>query len=370
MLITPLSLLLLSGAAVVSPLRLVNATDATKFFNEYVDASGTLTVTNTAAAVMLTITQGGAVAAAGLAQVYGGANPVLIQGSADTGQVHIGLTTGLSGKNIGAILGNVQGTGGVQVQLADSGTAGGNARGANAVDMQTARTLATQVASGVSATISGGTANTASGLQTTVVGGTGNLASGNQAIAGGNASQATGNWSVALGRLTLADGTASLATGFGARSHGLSGARVHGAAAIAANGDAQLADYVLSGRSTGGAAWRLTADATGTASATNVANIPLNTAWSGTISATARDTSTGNCARWAVPFGMGCLGTAASMVLTTGTVDFGNIIGAVAASGNLVLAADTTNRGLSATFTPANTNTWDVVLVVHAVEVQ
>jgi hypothetical protein len=58
------------------------------------------------------------------------------------------------------------------------------------------------------------------------------------------------------------------------------------------------------------------------------------------------------------------------MAVGAGTVDFANIIGAVAASGNLAISADTTNRGLNLTFTPANSNTWDVCAVLRMVEVQ
>ncbi|CAB4128323.1 hypothetical protein UFOVP99_26 [uncultured Caudovirales phage] len=267
-----------------------------------------------------------------------------------------------------------KGTGALMAHVPDSGTGGGNARGTNAVDWQTTRSAATQVASGANSTISGGTGNTASGLQTTVLGGSGNTATGNQAIAGGNAVGATGTWSVALGRLTLADGTAALATGFGARSHGLYGARVHGATAITTNGDAQMGDYSMSGRSTAGAAVRLTADG-GAAGAANVANIPNATGWNGSLAVVARDQTTGGTYHWTFNrLAMSRNANAASTVISASTVDFvslGTQTG-TPASGSLAISADTTNGGLNLTFTPVsgNTNTWDVYAALSTAEVQ
>jgi hypothetical protein len=78
-----------------------------------------------------------------------------------------------------------KGTGALQAQLTDSTATGGNARGANAVDWQTSRGLASQVASGTVAVIGGGQNNTSSGLLTTVAGGFNNNASGNSAFIGG-----------------------------------------------------------------------------------------------------------------------------------------------------------------------------------------
>jgi hypothetical protein len=78
-----------------------------------------------------------------------------------------------------------KGTGALQAQLTDSTATGGNARGANAVDWQTARGLASQVANGTVAVIGGGQNNTSSGLLTTVSGGFNNNASGNSAFIGG-----------------------------------------------------------------------------------------------------------------------------------------------------------------------------------------
>jgi hypothetical protein len=82
-----------------------------------------------------------------------------------------------SGANIPAIV-QPKGTGALQAQQTDSTATGGNARGANAVDWQTTRNAASNVASGLASTISGGAANLATAQYSNVSGGVGNTASG------------------------------------------------------------------------------------------------------------------------------------------------------------------------------------------------
>jgi hypothetical protein len=254
----------------------------------------------------------------------------------------------------------------------DSTATGGNVRGANAVDLQTIRSAAAQVASGGNANIGGGLNNTASGTAATVAGGSSNTASaGNSTVAGGNSNTASGTGSFAAGVSNTAGGSYSSAPGgTQASAHGIYGAQVFATGFNVAQGDAQAGLYVLRGRSSAGAAVRLTADGTGTAGSVNVANLPLNTAWSGDMLVTARDTTTGNCCRWRISFGLGCAATAATTAYAEGSVEFANIIGSVAATANLVRSADTTNRGINLTFTPANSNTWDLVAVMRTAEVQ
>jgi hypothetical protein len=86
----------------------------------------------------------------------------------------------------GALYLQPAGTGALQAQATTSSATGGNARGANAVDWQTLRSAATQVASGAAAVISGGQNNVASVLNATVGGGLENRVSGGYgAISGG-----------------------------------------------------------------------------------------------------------------------------------------------------------------------------------------
>jgi hypothetical protein len=97
-----------------------------------------------------------------------------------------------SGTNIPLVL-QPKGTGALQAQLTDSTTAGGNARGANAVDWQMVRSTASQVASGTYAFIGAGRQGTSSGQDSFVGAGFNNTASTSQsAVVAGARNQATG----------------------------------------------------------------------------------------------------------------------------------------------------------------------------------
>lgn len=79
------------------------------------------------------------------------------------------------------------GTGAITAQIPDGTATGGNARGTNAVDLQTIRGINTQVA-GSQAVIVGGASNTAAGSQAVVVGGQNNRALTLQSFIGGGSS--------------------------------------------------------------------------------------------------------------------------------------------------------------------------------------
>jgi hypothetical protein len=99
-----------------------------------------------------------------------------------------------SDTNIPAVV-QPKGTGALQAQQTDSTATGGNARGANAVDWQTARGTAGQVASGQLSFIGGGTNNTASQYNATVVGGFGNTVSNVASFVGsGSTNTASGQY--------------------------------------------------------------------------------------------------------------------------------------------------------------------------------
>jgi hypothetical protein len=85
----------------------------------------------------------------------------------------------------GALYLEPAGTGALQAQATTSTAAGGNVRGANAVDWQTTRSAASQVASSAYSVIGGGQANTASGFGASVVGGVGSLSTGGYSFVGG-----------------------------------------------------------------------------------------------------------------------------------------------------------------------------------------
>jgi hypothetical protein len=338
-----------TGDVTFSSLKLPNASNPAQFFTEYTDTAGTLTFANLSGGGMATLSQGGGFDTAGRIQVFGGANAVLVQGAANNGNVLIGVAAGSTGPNLGAVIGNILGTGALMAQVPDSAATGGNARGSNAVDWQTTRSSATQVASGTQSMVAGGVNNTASGAQSFVV---------------GSLSTASGQYSVAMGRTCTADASASVATGQSARAHGIIGARVHSGNSIAATGDAQLGEYVLMGRSTSGAAVRLTADGGSvgpgfttptTPGSANVCNLQNNTAWGGYCNVITRDTTAGsvNGGHWRAADAFIIRGAnAASVVLPSFSFTFVGTGASPPVSGNLVPSADTTNGGLNLTFTP------------------
>lgn len=100
---------------------------------------------------------------------------------------------GLGLQSDGSLYVSPAGIGALQAQATTSTAIGGNARGANAVDWQTSRVSAGQVASGGNSIVGGGQNNLASGPWTTVAGGRNNIANTNDAVvAGGNSNTAGG----------------------------------------------------------------------------------------------------------------------------------------------------------------------------------
>lgn len=88
----------------------------------------------------------------------------------------------------------------VVTSAGDLQTTGGNARGVNAVDLQTQRAAVVDVASGARSVIGGGISNKASGVESAITGGQLNIASGDQsAIGGGQQNVASNLYSAVLG---------------------------------------------------------------------------------------------------------------------------------------------------------------------------
>jgi hypothetical protein len=108
---------------------------------------------------------------------------------------------------------------------------GGNARGTYAVDLQTYRGTATQVASGSYSTIIGGNTNAATGWGSAALGGEGNVSSGtNSATISGSGNTASGAYSTASGIYAIAD---------------LYGEKANSSGRFAAAADAQFSDVML-----------------------------------------------------------------------------------------------------------------------------
>jgi hypothetical protein len=126
-----------------------------------------------------------------------------------------------------------KGSGAFSLQVPDGTTAGGNARGANAVDLQTVRSAASQVALGSSSLAAGAWCSTGSAYT----------------FAMGIASSATGFASAAIGDSDAASGDVSFATGRHAVA-GLYASRAHAGWRFSANGDAQYLRLIASNKTT------------------------------------------------------------------------------------------------------------------------
>jgi len=166
-----------------------------------------------------------------------------------------------------------KGTGAVMFSVPDGTAAGGDARGANAIDLQAYRTAASQVASAVRSTVVGnsnrasgsfsaavGSGCQATGLFATAVGSNATAAqygaalgydvdAGNTAVVVGAQSSASGYASVALGNACVASQWGAVATGFVAKADRV-GMRAHAHDRFAASGDSQRVDFGLYAKTT------------------------------------------------------------------------------------------------------------------------
>ena len=110
---------------------------------------------------------------------------------------------GLGLQSDGSLYVSPAGTGALQAQATTSSTVGGNARGANAVDWQTSRDTATQVASGLATVVGGGSKNIASSLYSGVASGLSNTSSNLvTVVAGGQGNTANGGYSGIVGGIS------------------------------------------------------------------------------------------------------------------------------------------------------------------------
>lgn len=352
-----------------------------------------------------------------------GSNPFPI---APTGAVQSVGSISVTGANTGmAII--TTGTGALMMNLPDNTATGGNARGSEAIDLQSIRSTATQVASGANAIIVGNSANVASGQNAIAIGGSntvtaldaiavgqGNTSSGaNASVAIGFAATATNNQSVAIGVSSNATGVAAVAfqgctasgnTAFAAGSNVTNSGSF--AAAFATNsilsgshtfatGD-QVADrgntggfyqgkpsgfptqheqYVLQVATTGATAVRLTADGTA-AGATNVCALGNNSTVLFEVRVICFDVTSGaSLVFYTANPGMLHRGAnAASTTLGTGapTMTAGPTTTTPPTLGaNPSITADTTNGALNISVTPpaANTDTWHFTAVVRQIYV-
>lgn len=169
-----------------------------------------------------------------------------------------------------------KGTGAFSLHVPDNTAAGGNKRGAGAVDLQGERGTPTQVASGSNAIVPGGAYNLASG-EASMAAGRSNTSSGESAISLGRQCVSSGIRAISAGWLNVASGDYSFASGKYTDTRGISGAFAQGSG-YSVGGKGQVETFTLSSNHNTAASRTLTT--TGTiADVTNTPVIPNNMAY-------------------------------------------------------------------------------------------
>ena len=229
----------------------------------------------------------------------------------------------------------------ISAHMSDGAATGGNARGSKAVDWQTSRTAATEVASGATSFVGGGKRNTASGISSAILGGEVNEASAvSAAIGGGTRNLASGSYSwVTGGQEATTRGT----YGRGAWSAGQFGS---------VKGNAQAGEFVLRAQTTDATQTNLTSDGAA-ASSSNIIGMTATMSYMVRILVVARQTggsagAAGDTAGWTSE----ALFERTSGAATTNVIGGGGASlaptysGAAAAAWRIAVVADTTNGGL------------------------
>ena len=235
--------------------------------------------------------------------------------------------------------------GSIAAEPGDGSTANGNARGANAVDWQTVRAVATQVASGLTSGVLSGNGNTAS--------------ADNAVVSGGTLNQATGvaSWSPG-GRASSTRGLFSMGAW---ASGGFSGAA----------GEAQREEHVLRRQTTDATATRLTAD-NAVAAAANTINLSNFSAIAGRLVVRARAAGGANLsASWFIDVSATRDNGAGTVLIEGGG---GTAIAPTHSRGTgsawrIDITADTTNGGIAVTVTGAGATTINWTAAFIAVQV-
>jgi len=280
-----------------------------------------------------------------------------------------------------------KGTGAFSLHVPDGTSAGGNARGANAVDLQTARTAATSVASGPNSGILCGSNNRVTGSGSAAICGTNSVVSGTECCGGGqgvtlgaSATQsfvfgylcsATASYSVVFGV-----NNASTANGVGLIGQELSGSgqfafvtglratgtrycqRSHGSGVFAAGGDAQQSQFILRNKTTTNSAVTLFLDGSSAR-----LTIPSGKILHATIHITGSKSDGTAVASYMRQVCIKNVGGTTSLVGTVNTLGTDE-----AASTSIAITADDTNDALQVNVTGILSETWRWVAVVYGNE--
>jgi hypothetical protein len=248
----------------------------------------------------------------------------------------------------------------------DGTTTGGNARGGRAVDFQTDRVAATQVASGTNSFIGSGTSNTASGIYAFIGCGFQNTASGNQSVVSGGANnQASGSSSIVAGGgssgavSNLASATQSAILGGHQALADRVAMHAHASGQFSARGDAQRARFVLRNKTTTNSAVELFLDG----SATRL-TIPSGKIFAFTINISGVKSDGSAIAHYLRQYALKNVAGTTSEVYAAGTIGTDN-----AAGTTIALSANDTNDALKVEVTGITSEIWRWVASVDAVEI-
>ena len=284
-----------------------------------------------------------------------------------------------------------KGTGAISADVPDGTAAGGNKRGTNAVDWQTSRTAATQVASGVSSVICGGYNNTSSGSGSFNGGGDNNSVSAsngfngaglNNSVGGASSFCGAGSYnSTANAYSTVCGGYSNTVTGdYGAIVGGAYGTTrgIVGYHAFPAcnspinnsNGVSQAGLLILGRQTTDATATALTSTTAGAGTSNQLTLSTSNSAISFSGEVVAAVTGGGDTARWTIAGAIKRGATLASVALVgTPTVTMTHN-DAGAGAWVVAVTADTTNGALRVTVTGAAATTIRWVCRLDTTEVR
>jgi len=275
-------------------------------------------------------------------------------------------SAGTGTANINLVL-TPKGTGALILGPPPDGTAvGGNVRGANAIDLQTNRIAATQVASGANSYVGPAGNGTASGLSSSCFGqscvaaaqysGIGgqistSTGSGQAGFAWGQGLTISGYCATAFGHNSVSTAGASFASGRSANAHGTA-MRAHASVFFSNRGlgevagSAQFVDWNLAASAIPGIANELFAVAGGGAAQVRI-TCRNNTLQTGMISIQAVRSDGVKCAYFVRKYGVKSINNVVSELFPIETIGTDLISGC-----SVAVTADNTNKHIKVTFTP------------------
>ena len=253
-----------------------------------------------------------------------------------------------------------KGTGAFCLSAPDGTATGGNVRAANAVDLQTSRATAAQVASGVQSVVCGGASNTASGEQSGVTHGQQNAASGQLSDAAGSSCTASALLASARGSVCTASAQSAIARGERSLANRL-GMYAFASGQFAAVGDAQYVRFVARRKTTDNTATTLLLDGSTTRLTITSGKILFADIL---VSGIKSDGSAAACYKRKVAIkNVGGTTTIVGSVETIGTDIEDN------AGTDIAITADNTNDALQINVTGITAETWRWVAVVEGLEI-